>query len=70
MYHSSTKLKLTAKRHSKADISEKALISGLNMKLQKLSDTFDGFERTVRAFSFSDNSGVSNSKQCDMSNGV
>jgi|GEM_PF-5019151 len=40
------------------------------MKLQKLSDTFDGFERTVRAFSFSDNSGVSNSKQCDMSNGV
>ncbi len=40
------------------------------MKHKKLSDTFDGFERTVRAFSFSDNSGVSNSKQCDMSNGV
>lgn len=40
------------------------------MKLQKLSDTFDGFKTAVRGIRFSDNSSMSNSKQCDMSNGV
>lgn len=40
------------------------------MKLQKLSDTFDGFKTAVRGIRFSENSSMSNSKQCDMSNGV
>lgn len=35
-----------------------------------LCNTFNGFERAIRAVGFSDHSGVSNSKQCSVSNRI
>ena len=40
------------------------------MKFKKLSSAFNGFQRTIRAFGLSDNSGESNGEQSNMSNRV